>query len=219
MDESVIAAMARWPNVPAVFGWLSLSAQGRWKLHPTGHAGRPDASGVLPPGEDITSPPILSFINRNYAADSHGRWYFQNGPQRVYVRLDAAPYVLHLQTAPNGVQLVTHTGRVIINVLEWLLDEQGRVYVRTDLSGALLAGRDLPELLNHLASEHNEPLDTLWPDNFMEAITTNHTTQKRKLRLRLVLPDGTAETLIRPLTLCKACALPDYLGFVLTPSP
>ena len=28
MDESVIRALAKWPNVPAVYGWLSLSRRG-----------------------------------------------------------------------------------------------------------------------------------------------------------------------------------------------
>ncbi|MGB3277244.1 MAG: DUF2946 family protein, partial [Castellaniella sp.] len=30
MDDQVLAAMARWPNVPAVHGWLSLTARGQW---------------------------------------------------------------------------------------------------------------------------------------------------------------------------------------------
>src|SRR3546814_7173665 len=29
MDENVIAAMARWPDVPDVFGWLSLTERGQ----------------------------------------------------------------------------------------------------------------------------------------------------------------------------------------------
>ncbi|XOT98625.1 DUF2946 family protein, partial [Alcaligenes pakistanensis] len=34
------------------------------------------------------------FFNRNYQADEKGRWFIQNGPQRVYVRLDAAPLIV-----------------------------------------------------------------------------------------------------------------------------
>src|SRR3546814_9129311 len=97
MDENVIAAMALWPDVPDVFGWLSLTERGHGRLHPQGDALLPVgvAGNGCSPGQAITSPPILHFIDRNYAADTHGRWYFQNGPQRVYVRLDAAPYILH----------------------------------------------------------------------------------------------------------------------------
>ena len=32
MDRSVIRTMARWPNVPAVYGWMSLDRRGRWCL-------------------------------------------------------------------------------------------------------------------------------------------------------------------------------------------
>ena len=38
MDQSVLDAVKRWPNVPAVYGWLSLTARGEWKLHPLGDA-------------------------------------------------------------------------------------------------------------------------------------------------------------------------------------
>lgn len=32
MDAQVIAAMAKWPDVAAVFGWLRLDARGHWWL-------------------------------------------------------------------------------------------------------------------------------------------------------------------------------------------
>jgi len=38
MDSDVLAAMARWPDVPDAYGWLSLDARGRWRLHPAGDA-------------------------------------------------------------------------------------------------------------------------------------------------------------------------------------
>jgi len=88
MDQSVLDAVKRWPNVPAVYGWLSLSARGEWKLHPLGDA---QLGG---PGEGISNIQILGFINRNYADQPDGAWFFQNGPQRVYVRLDAAPLIV-----------------------------------------------------------------------------------------------------------------------------
>ena len=37
---------------------------------------------------------FADFIARNYEADEHGRWFFQNGPQRVFVDLELAPLVL-----------------------------------------------------------------------------------------------------------------------------
>lgn len=150
MDEQVIAAMARWPDVPAVYGWLSLTETGQWRLHPQGDAIRQPGS----PGEEITSPQILDFISRNYDADEAGQWYFQNGPQRVYVRLDAAPFIVHTTVDPSSARLKlrTHTGLDIQQLHSLHIDETGRLYAATDRAAVLVAGRDLPELLNALES-------------------------------------------------------------------
>lgn len=148
MDKQVIAAMARWPDVPAVYGWLSLTETGQWRLHPEGNAIRqPDS-----PGEEITSPQILAFISRNYSSDEGGQWYFQNGPQRVYVRLDAAPFVVHttLDSYTGRLKLRTHTGLDIRQLRSFHLDDTGRLYAATDRGAVLVAGRDLPALLDVL---------------------------------------------------------------------
>jgi len=146
MDEQVIAAMARWPDVPAVYGWLSLTESGQWRLHPAGDAIQHPES----PGEAITSPQILAFIDRNYDADEHGQWYFQNGPQRVYVRLDAAPFTVHtaIDDASAQLKLRTHTGLDVRDIQALYLDETGRLHMATDRGPALVAGRDLPALLD-----------------------------------------------------------------------
>lgn len=148
MDEQVTAAMARWPDVPAVYGWLSLTESGQWRLHPAGDALRHPRSS----GESITSPQILAFIDRNYAADEHGQWYFQNGPQRVYLRLDAAPFIVQtvLDPASGRLRLRTHTGLDIRRLTALYLDEHGRLYAATDRGAALVAGRDIPALLDAL---------------------------------------------------------------------
>ena len=150
MDEQVIAAMARWPDVPAVCGWLSLTESGQWRLHPQGDAlQQPEKSG-----ESISSPQILAFINRNYTSDDRGQWYFQNGPQRVYVRLDAAPYIAHTVMTSNG-QLVlrTQTGLDIHALQALYLDDDGRLYAASEHGPALIAGRDLPALLEALQAD------------------------------------------------------------------
>lgn len=150
MDLQVIAAMARWPNVPDVYGWLSLSTTGQWRLHPRGTAWRaqPDPLAGLSTddllGEAITSPQITHFINRNYTCDTAGQWYFQNGPQRVYVRLDAAPYLLRTDLDECGqLMLRTHTGEPAGQISAWWLDEQGRVFAQTEIGPGMIAGRDL----------------------------------------------------------------------------
>jgi len=81
MDAVVAQAMAKWPNVPAVYGWLALDRRGNWLIK----------------GERIANQALRDFISRNYAADDAGRWYFQNGPQRVYVTLAYTPLVVHYE--------------------------------------------------------------------------------------------------------------------------
>ncbi|MCD0503466.1 DUF2946 family protein [Bordetella petrii] len=145
MDPSVKQALAKWPDVPAVYGWLSLDERGRWLIHEQGDA----AEGG--PGDTITSPQIVAFIGRNYESDDAGRWYFQNGPQRVYVRLDAAPCILRRADAGTG--LVTHTGRAVGSVAGWWLDDTGRLYARTDAGAGMVEDRELEPLLRQLRAE------------------------------------------------------------------
>lgn len=154
MDEDVIRALARWPDVPAVYGWLSLDARGRWRLHPGGDA----AAGSA--GEPISHPGTLAFIGRNYARDERDCWYFQNGPQRVYVRLDAAPWLLRRADAGPGLQ--THTGLSVPAVSRWWMDDEGRLYAETGLGPGMIEDRELAPLLARLRTGDDEPaLDAL----------------------------------------------------------
>jgi hypothetical protein len=83
MDDIVKAALAKWPNVPACHGWLGLDSRGQWHM-------RDDAAQAAGPfpqskGSVLRHDKLIAFIQRNYAADDAGQWFFQNGPQRVYV--------------------------------------------------------------------------------------------------------------------------------------
>src|SRR2546421_1903149 len=100
MDEIVARSMAKWPNVPAVFGWLSLDRRGNWLIK----------------GERIANHALREFISRNYEADDTGRWYFQNGPQRVYVALAYTPLIVHYE----GNALRDHCGRPFAPRAEYL---------------------------------------------------------------------------------------------------
>ena len=114
--------MAKWPNVPAVYGWLSLDRRGNWRIK----------------GERIANQALRDFISRNYESDSAGRWYFQNGPQRVYVTLDYAPLVVHY----DGDDLRDHCGRPFA-ARETYLDDEGSVLMEGENTVALLDDRDL----------------------------------------------------------------------------
>ena len=122
MDDIVARSIARWPNVPAVYGWLSLDRRGRWRIK----------------GEPIANVALREFIARNYEADSRGCWYFQNGPQRVFVSLAYAPLVVHFE----GDDLIDHCGRPFV-AEETILDDEGSILLVRGGAIALLDDRDL----------------------------------------------------------------------------
>jgi len=131
MDALVARSMAKWPNVPAVYGWLSLDRRGNWRIK----------------GERITNPALRDFISRNYESDGAGRWYFQNGPQRVYVTLDYTPLVVHY----DGDGLHDHCGRPFA-LRATYLDDEGSVLMEGENAVALLDDRDLARFADAAAS-------------------------------------------------------------------
>jgi hypothetical protein len=122
MDEIVARSLAKWPDVPAVYGWLALDRRGNWRIK----------------GEKVGNPALRDFICRNYLADSRGQWFFQNGPQRVYVRLAYTPLVVHFE----GDRLVDHCARPFTPEATFQ-DEEGSVLMAGRGTVALLDDRDL----------------------------------------------------------------------------
>ncbi|WP_439520955.1 DUF2946 family protein [Hydrogenophaga sp.] len=137
MDDIVKAAMAKWPNVPHCFGWLGLDARGQWYMRDD----RVQAAGKFQEarGSLLQHEKLIDFIHRNYAADERGQWYFQNGPQRVYVELDITPWIWRLQ--PDG-RVHSHTG-LAAEVKDSLLDEHGHLYLVTDRGVGLVHSADM----------------------------------------------------------------------------
>lgn len=122
MDEIVARSLAKWPNVPAVYGWLELDRRGNWLIK----------------GERIMNRALREFIARNYEHDERGRWFFQNGPQRVYVKLAYAPLVVHHE----GEALFDHCGRPF-TARGVFQDDEGSVLLEGEPCVALLDDRDL----------------------------------------------------------------------------
>lgn len=142
MDAIVEAALRKWPNVPACRGWLGLDARGHWYLRDA----QVQSAGPFPAarGSRIEHEKLLAFIGRNYEADGEGAWFFQNGPQRVYVELEAAPWVLGVQRLDGArFGLQTHTGLDFGAPRQLLLDEQGRLFLAGAGGLGLLRSQDM----------------------------------------------------------------------------
>jgi Protein of unknown function (DUF2946) len=141
MDDIVKRAMAKWPNVPDCFNWLGLDRRGNWCL-------RDDATQALGPfpmsrGDVLEHTGLIDFIGRNYGKDDSGRWFFQNGPQRVFIELECTPFIWRVQVE-EGKNLSVHSHtQLTAQVLNTYLDESGLVYLETDLGFGLVHSMDM----------------------------------------------------------------------------
>jgi len=142
MDEMVRAALKKWPNVPACTGWLALDARGDWYMRDERiqHAGAfPD-----PKGSRIQHDKLREFIERNYEPGPDGAWFFQNGPQRVYVELEAAPHVWRLRAVAGGApEARSHAGGEPVAVESAWTDERGRLFLATDAGFGIVHTQDM----------------------------------------------------------------------------
>jgi hypothetical protein len=150
MDEIVKQALAKWPNVPHCYGWLLLDARGHWRMRDE------RAQHLNLPGDKLQHVALCSFIARNYAADARGCWNFQNGPQRVYVQLQATPYIVRTDPLLGW---VLHTGEALGTIDEVLLSDTGAVILRSGSVLAQLDDRDMAAVLSQLQAGGNAVTD------------------------------------------------------------
>lgn len=122
MDEKVLKSLVKWPNVPHCFAWLALDRRGQWRMRDE------HAQANKLPGNVIVHTALNDFIYRNYACDTLGRYFFQNGPQRVFVTLDVTPWIARITPSDSGMQLLTQCGSTI-NPQCALSDEGGNIYI------------------------------------------------------------------------------------------
>ncbi len=134
-----LSAIAKWPNVPACYDWLSLDRRGDWRLQ----------------GERVTHRGLIAFINRQYGCDESGCWFLQNGPQRVFVALAYTPWVFRRE----GDSFVSHTGRPAGPLKAIYLDEEGNLLLDTELGIGLLDDRELAAFFAGCLDSQARPAD------------------------------------------------------------
>ncbi|HEY1059319.1 MAG TPA: DUF2946 family protein [Limnobacter sp.] len=209
MDDLVEKALARWPNVPAIAGWLKLGTLGQWML-----------TGPVPEGLSITNQRILNFIARNYGCEADGRYFFQNGPQKAYVTLEYTPWIWRIYPLDGGaLMLASHTGLVL-----WpkalLADESGRLLIETGLGIGLVHTADTPRLAEGLQEGQGEPGAGLahtarWmvPEGDPDAVLSTH------IRLRALKGEASGERqLCLPVQNCLSGQLAQQFHFEPNPS-
>ena len=138
MDDIVKKAMVKWPDVPHCYGWLALDARGAWRMRDE----RAQHLGLA--GDKVIQVALLGFINRNYAVDERGCWYFQNGPQRVYLNLEATPFIA--RTDPEH-GLMLHTGEPVATLARAFMTETGELIVDCGGNIAQVDDRDVAQLM------------------------------------------------------------------------
>ena len=140
MDDIVKQALKKWPNVPHCYGWLALDARGDWYMRNE----RIQHAGPFPKvkGSRIQHEKLREFIERNYLHDETGAWFFQNGPQRVYVELEAAPWVWRVQAGGTAPLVAGHTGASAHIESSWL-DEHGRLFLASDIGLGIVHTLDM----------------------------------------------------------------------------
>ena len=122
MDDQVLQSLMKWPNVPDCYGWLALDRRGQWRM-------RDEFTQVNNlPGQVIQHVALKEFITRNYACDEIGRYFFQNGPQRVFITLDATPWITRILPSDKGLNFITQCHQSM-DPTGALSDENGNIYI------------------------------------------------------------------------------------------
>ena len=194
MDEIVLRGMAKWPNVPAVYGWLALNRRGQWLIK----------------GERIANPTVTAFIGRNFERDDRGCWFFQNGPQRVFVKLDYTPLILRVASAEGApLELESHTGKRVAAVEGAWLDEDGSLLLLTEQGVGVVHDRDLQRLMPWFVDANGNPLEESVLEELM-ALAAGRSPVPLWLKLR--------ETSVKVETIA-AREVPGRFSFVREPEP
>ncbi|MEG2155190.1 MAG: DUF2946 family protein [Burkholderiaceae bacterium] len=188
MDETVMAAMAKWPGVPDAHGWMRLTARGEWQID----------------GGRVANDALREFIGRNYEHDAAGQWFFQNGPQRVYVELETTPWIWRLD---GDGQWVAHTGVRPKQLVAALLLDDEHVVLTTDLGAGQVDDRDVANLIEALTDRAGTPLSESGLERWLDG---------REVAFLAAAVLGLAGGTVC-LGRCRSAELPALAGFVREP--
>ena len=185
----------KWPNVPDVYNWLLLDERGDWRIKK----------------EKISHKGLIDFINAHYTVDDEGRWFFQNGPQRVFVKLACTPYVLNVVSCDSLTYFKTQTNEIVEPIDKFWIDDKDRLLVSWGSNVGLVSDRDLPLLAEKLAHE-NKPFDKVNSVEF--DLIKQQTSSRSKTPLTLTINQKTHDILF-----INAIEVGQLFGFDSHPEP
>ena len=168
MDDLVKQAMAKWPDVPHCYGWLGLDARGAWRMRDE------RAQHLDLPGDKLMHAALIGFINRNYEHDERGCWFFQNGPQRVYLNLEATPFIA--RSDPQHGYLL-QTGAPLEAIASACLCDNGALILQQGEIVAQVDDRDMAQAMETLRLDGKTVSDEAllaWLDSGAGALSLLH---------------------------------------------
>ncbi len=150
MDERVIQALIKWPQVPECRGWLAIDARGQWRMR-NEYAQEHHLAGDI-----IHQRHLIEYIERNRCYDwATQEWFFQNGPQKVYLSISYTPFVARLFN-----QTLTSTCGTPLEPIECYMDEEGHIIFQCEsLIQVAKAGDFLKEKHRFWAKLHDADLE------------------------------------------------------------
>jgi hypothetical protein len=139
----------------------------------------------------------------------------------VYVRLDAAPLILHVD--PSARSIVTHNGITVQQISHWFCDETGQLFAHTNVGPGRVDDRDLHLIAEILRSADGRSLFD-WFALFEQA--QEQSLQENEINMgstRILLSDPNKQyaALTEPAALrfINAAEIPTVLHFIPNPGP
>ncbi|SMC36453.1 DUF2946 family protein [Polynucleobacter kasalickyi] len=128
MDDSTISAIAKWPNVPFCYGWLFLDRRGVFRIR-NEYSQQNNLQG-----EVIKHSGLCDSIKKHICIDDHQQYFYQNGPQRVYLNLAYCPYVVRILPHQESQWILQNHLDQEITPSRCFLDEKGNVLLECVVS-------------------------------------------------------------------------------------
>lgn len=171
---------------PHAYGWLRLDRRGGWRLR----------------GAPVRHPRVRDYLGEHYQVAATGAWFVQNGAQCVWVSLETAPLIVHLDT--HG-RWQAHTGLECGAPSRALLDEAGGLWLQTPAGPAWVEEGALEQVADALVDAGGGPLTPEQIEALMAGAGTAAWLRCESSRVPL-------EPVLRE-------AVPTRLGFVAEPRP